>query len=137
MLRVIWFFDWWRHVISHHSVNFGFQRPRLSENMLFMCHATSRDQWSKGHLFDKFGVYRYYCNGNKTFFICHMTWFVCLVNGLCDFLNNILSSVVTSLSCLVTTGLVEVEIQSFSFVTWSSDHVIKTSRDFIDGDHSY
>ena len=109
LLRVIWFFDWWHHVRSHHSVNFGVRRPRLSGNMLFMYHAISRDQWSKGHFFDKFDVCRYYCNGDKTF-LCYMTWFVRLINGLCDFLNKILSSEVTSLSCLVTTGLAEVEI---------------------------
>ena len=43
-----------------------------------------------------------------------------MINGLCDFVDNIFSSETTSLSSLVVTGLAEVEIQLF---TWPSHNL--------------
>ena len=60
-----------------------------------------------------------------TFFICHVTWYVLVMNRLCGFANSILSSEATSLSSLVAIGLVELEIQCF-FIC----HVISWPRDW-------
>ena len=48
-------------------------------------------------------------NGDIMFIICHVTWCVHVINGLCNFVDNIISSETTSLSSLVAIGLVEVE----------------------------
>ena len=45
-----------------------------------------------------------------TFFICHVTWCAHVINGLCNFVDNIFSSETTSLSSVVAIGLVEMEI---------------------------
>ena len=55
------------------------------------------------------------------------------INGLYDFVNNIFLSETTSLSSLPAIDLVEVEIERFSLVMWSPDHVIKESHDFVGG----
>ena len=49
-----------------------------------------------------------------------------MINRLCDFNDNILSG-------LVALDLVEVEIYFFSLITWSPEHVIEGSCDFVGG----
>ena len=54
-----------------------------------------------------------------------------MINGLYDFVDNIFLSETTSLSSLPAIEAVEVEIQRFSLVVYSRDHVIKESNDFV------
>ena len=63
----------------------------------------------KSHHLVKFGGHSSGGIGN-TFFICHVSWYIHVMNRLCGFANSILSSEATSLSSLVAIGLVEVEI---------------------------
>ena len=51
-----------------------------------------------------------------TFFICHMTWCVHVINEFCDFVDNTFSPEATSLSSLVAIGIAEVEKERSSFV---------------------
>ena len=64
----------------------------------------------KSHHLVKFGDHRSQGIGDITFFICHVTWYIQVMNRLCGFANSIFSSQATSLSRLVAIGLVEVEI---------------------------
>ena len=66
-------------------------------------------------------------------FTYHVTWCVHVINGLYDFVDNIFLSEATSLSSLPAIDLVEVEIERFSLVVWSPDHVIKELHDFAGG----
>ena len=80
----------------------------------------------------KFSSHRSRENGDRRFFIRHVTWCVHVINGLCNFVDNIFSSEATSLSSFVAIGLMEVEIQLFLIchvITWSDvSHLIAKAR---------
>ena len=57
-----------------------------------------------------------------------------MINRLCDFVDNKLALEPTTLSSFLAIVLTEVEIQRFLSVTWSLDHELKASKDFMDGD---
>ena len=56
-----------------------------------------------------------------------------VINRLCDFMDNNPALEPTTLSGFLTTVLAEVEIERFSSVTWSIDHVVKASKNLMDG----
>ena len=56
-----------------------------------------------------------------------------VINRLCDFMDNNPALEPTTLSSFLTTVLAEVEIERFSSVTWSIDHVVKASKNLMDG----
>ena len=65
-----------------------------------------------------------------TFFICYMTLCDYVINRLCDFVENKPALEHTTLSSFLAIVLVEVR---FLLVTWSLDHVLKASKDLMDG----
>ena len=56
-----------------------------------------------------------------------------VINRLFDFVDNKPALETTTLSSLLATVLAEVEIKRFLSVTWSLDHVLKASKDLMDG----
>ena len=135
---------WWHLLISHH---FKFSRHVLVEVqikwLLFVTwtYVTTR---TKEHVTLKFVplyhmppsclAYLHRSSGNRNnFFICHETWCANAVNSLSDLVDNIFLSEATPLSSLVAIAHMKVKVQLSSFVTWSPDHVIKRSRDFVGG----
>ena len=70
-----------------------------------------------------------------TFFICYMALCDHVIDRLRDFVDNRPAlEPTTLLSSLVAIRLAEVEIQRFLSVTLSLDHVLKGSKDLMDGD---
>ena len=68
-----------------------------------------------------------------TIFICHVTLYDHVINRLCNLIDDRLALTPSTLSNLVTIGPAEVEIKRFPFALWWLVHVIKASKDCMDG----
>ena len=117
----------WPNMISHYLVKFGMRKDMwLCSLLLFIV----------SHHPVTFGGHKSRRNEKITFFVCHVTCCVQVINRLCGFIDNIPSSEAAYLSSLIDIDVVEEEIY-FSFVMWSPDHVIKGSREFFGGTPSH
>ena len=114
---------WWPLLINHHHFKFRGHGPKEVEIIRFLFvtwpHVTTS---TEGHVTVKFVTHSLVScvvslsrcpwsrgNGDITFFICHVTWCVHLINKLCDLVDNTFLSGAISLSNLVAIGFVELE----------------------------
>lgn len=118
LLRIIWFFEWWLHVISYHPVKFVVHRPfKIRNIMFFICHETTYNQrimWLCAlrpniisYDLAEFGSHKPFGNSNATLFILQVAL---VLSDNCGWWRLVLSHQPVTISDHSLLGLAVVEI---------------------------
>ena len=141
--RIMWLYRWVSLTTSHQSAKFSSYRPCGRRDILFLiCHLTylcqhcQRVMWYFVWVPLVISHYHTWFDGRKRctredilFLVCHVTTREYLLWELRNIMGEFPSWEVTTLQSLMIINLLEEEIWSFQFATWS--HVITRSEDHV------